>query len=74
MNGVIVLKEKKKIALGTVIATTIGAIIWVMIAFCHRRSLADTTALALMAAVAAAWSFGAIIRIVRYLKQGKHAE
>ena len=68
------MKEKKKITLGTVIATSIGAIIWIVVAFYHRQLIANTTALALMIAFAVAWSMGAIIRIAQYLKQRKHEE
>ena len=68
------MKEKKKITLGTVIATSIGAIIWIVVAFYHRQLLANTTALALMIAFAVAWSMGAIILIAQYLKQRKHEE
>ncbi len=68
------MKEKKKITLGTVIATSIGAIIWIVVAFYHRQLLANTTALALMIAFAVSWSMGAIIRIAQYLKQRKHEE
>ena len=68
------MKEKKKLTLGTVIATSIGAIIWLVVVFYHRHLLANTTALALMIAFAVAWSLGAIIRIVQYHKQIKHAE
>ena len=31
------MKEKKNITLGTVIATSIGAIFWIVIAFFHRQ-------------------------------------
>lgn len=68
------MKEKKKITLGTVIATSIGAIIWIVIAIYHCQMLANTTALALMIAFAVAWSLGALIRIAQYLKQRKQAE
>ena len=39
------MKEKKKITLGTVIATSIGSIIWIVVTFYHRQLLANTTAL-----------------------------
>ena len=65
------MKEKKKIARSTVIATSIGAILWIVVAFYHRHLLANTTALALMIAFAAAWSFGTVICIAKYLKQKK---
>lgn len=68
------MKEKKKITLGTVIATSIGSIIWIVVTFYHRQLLANTTALALMIAFAVAWSMCAIIRIAQYLKQRKHEE
>ena len=68
------MKEKKKITLGTVIATSIGAIFWIVIAFFHRQSLAETIPLAMMIACAFSWSIGAVIRIVQYLKQRKQAE
>ena len=63
------MKEKKKLTLGTVIVTTIGAIIWIVLAFYHRHLLANTTTLALMIAFAVAWSLGSVIRVVQYLKQ-----
>lgn len=68
------MKEKKKITLGTMIATSIGAIFWIVVAVYHIQILANTTMLALMIAFAAAWSLGAIIRIVKYLNQRKQAE
>ena len=42
------MKEKKKITLGTVIATCIGAIFWSGVAVYHRQSLTETTPLAMM--------------------------
>ena len=68
------MKGKKKITLGTVIATSIGAIIWLVVAFYHRKLLANTTALTLMIAFAVAWSLGSVIRFIQYLKQKKQAE
>ena len=68
------MKEKKKITFGTVIATSIGAIIWIVIAIYHCKMLANTTVLTLMIAFAVAWSLGALIRIAQYLKKGKQAE
>lgn len=65
------MKEKKKITLGTVVATVIGAIIWIVVAVYYRKMLANTTALALMIAFAVAWSLGSVIRVVQYLKQRK---
>ena len=65
------MKDRKKITLGTVISTSIGAIIWLVVAFYHRNLLANTSALALMIACAVAWSLGAIIRVVQYLRQIK---
>ena len=68
------MKEKKKITLGTMIATSIGAIFWIVVAAYHIQILANKTTLALMIAFAAAWSLGAIISIVKYLNQRKQAE
>ena len=68
------MKEKKKVSSFTVIATAIGAIIWIVVSVCHMQILADTAVLALMIAFAAAWSAGAVIRIVQYLKQRKSVE
>ena len=68
------MKEKKKITLGMVIAASIGAIIWILIAIYHCQMLANTTALALMIAFAVAWSLGALIRIAQYFKQRKQAD
>ena len=65
------MKEKKKITFGTVVATVIGAIIWIVVAVYYRKMLANTTALALMIAFAVAWSLGSVIRVVQYLKQRK---
>ena len=63
------MKEKKKITLGTVIATSIGAILWIVIALYHRKLLANTTALILMIAFSISWSIAAIFKIVKYLRQ-----
>lgn len=63
------MKEKKKITLGTVIATSIGAILWIIIALYHRQLLANTTALILMIAFSISWSIAAIFKIVKYLRQ-----
>ena len=68
------MKKKKKITLGTVVATFIGAIIWIAVAFYHRQMLANTTAFALMIAFAVAWSLGSVIRSAQYLKQRKQAD
>lgn len=68
------MKKKKKITLGTVVATFIGAIIWIAVAFYHRQILANTTTLTLMIAFAVAWSLGSVIRIAQYLKQRKQAD
>lgn len=68
------MKEKKKITLGTVIATSIGAIFWIVVAFYHRQSLANTTPLAMMIVFAVSWSLDAFIRVMRYLKQRKTTE
>lgn len=68
------MKNKKKITFGTVIATLIGAIIWIAVAVYHSQILYNTTALALMIAFAIAWSLSAIIRIVQYMKQTKQTE
>ena len=68
------MKEKKKITLGTVIATCIGAIFWIWVAVYHRQSLAETTPLAMMIVFAVSWSLDAFIRVIRYLKQGKTTE
>ena len=68
------MKEKKKITLGTVIATCIGAIFWIVVAVYHRQSLAETTPLAMMIVFAVSWSLDAFIRVIRYLKQGKTTE
>ena len=67
------MKEKKKITKGTVIATSIGAIFFIAIAFFHRQILVNTTVLASMITFAVAWSLVAIIRIVQYLNQRKQA-
>jgi len=68
------MKEKKKITLGTVIATCIGAIFWIGVAVYYRQSLAETTPLAMMIVFAVSWSVDAVIKIVQYLKQRKQAE
>ena len=68
------MKEKKKITLGTVIATCIGAIFWIVVAVYHRQSLAETTPLAMMIVFAVSWSLDAFIRVIRYLKQRKTIE
>ena len=64
-----VMKEKKKITLGTVIATSIGAIFFIFIAIYHQKTLANTAALASMITFAVAWSLGAAIQIVRYVRR-----
>lgn len=68
------MKEKKKITLGTVIATSIGAILWIVIALYHRQLLANTTALILMIAFSISWSIAAIFKIVKYLRQKNEIE
>ena len=68
------MKEKKEITLGTAIATSIGAILWIVVAFFHRQLLANTTALILMIAFSVSWSLDAILKIVKYLKQKKEVE
>ena len=68
------MKEKKKITLGTVIATSIGAILWIVIALYHRQLLANTTALILMIAFSISWSIAAIFKIVKYLRQQNEIE
>lgn len=68
------MKEKKKITLGTVIATSIGAILWIVIALYHRKLLANTTALILMIAFSISWSIAAIFKIVKYLRQKNEIE
>ena len=65
------MKEKKKITLGTVIATSIGAILWIVVAFYHHQLLANKTALILMIAFSISWSIDAIFKIVKYLRQKK---
>lgn len=68
------MKEKKKITLGTVIATSIGAILWIIIALYHRQLLANTTALILMIAFSISWSIAAIFKIEKYLRQKNEIE
>ncbi len=68
------MKETKKIALSTVVATSIGAIIWIVVSFLYYEKLSKTTALALMIVFAISWSLHAVIKIVQYLKQRKQAE
>lgn len=68
------MKEKKKITLGTVIATSIGAILWIVIALYHRQLLANTTALILMIAFSISWSIAAIFKIVKYIRQKNEIE
>ena len=65
------MKEKKKITLGTVIATCIGAIFWIVVAVYHRQSLAETTPLIMMIGFAIYWSINAVFKIVKYLEQRK---
>ena len=55
------MKEKKKITLGTVIATSIGAIFFIFIAIYHQKTLANTAVLASMITFAVVWSLGAVI-------------
>jgi len=68
------MKEKKKITLGTVISTSIGAIFWIVVSFLYYEKLAKTTTLAMMIVFAISWSLDAFIKIVQYLKQRKQAE
>ena len=68
------MKEKKKITLGTVIATCIGAIFWIVISVYHRKSLAETTPLAMMIVFAVSWTLNALILAIQYLKQRKSTE
>ena len=68
------MKEKKKITLGTVIATSIGAMFFIIIAIYHQKTLANTAALASMITFAVVWSLGAVIQIVRYINQRKLVE
>lgn len=68
------MKEKKKLTLGTVIATSIGAIFFIFIAIYHKKTLANTAVLASMITFAVAWSLGAVIQIVRYINQRKLVE
>ena len=67
-------KEKKKLPLGTIIATSIGAIFWIVVSFLYYEKLEKTTALAMMIVFAISWSLDAVIKIVQYLKQRKQAE
>ena len=68
------MKGKKKNTLGTVIATSIGAIYWIVVSFLYYEKLAKTTALAMMIVFAVSWSVDAVIKIVQYLKQRKQSE
>lgn len=68
------MKEKKKITLGTVIATSIGAIFWIVVSFLYFNTLANTTPLILMICFAISWSIDAVFKIVKYLKQRKIVE
>ena len=68
------MKEKKKITLGTVIATSIGAIFWIVVSFLYFNTLANTTPLLLMICFAISWSIDAVFKIVKYLKQRKTVE
>ena len=68
------MKEKKKITLGTVIATSIGAFFFIFISIYHQKTLANTAALASMITFAVVWSLGAVIQIVRYINQRKLVE
>lgn len=68
------MKEKKKITLGTVIATSIGAIFWIVVSFLYFNTLANTTPLILMVCFAISWSIDAVFKIVKYLKQRKTVE
>ena len=69
-----VMKEKKQITLCTVLATSVGAIFFIAVAFYHRHLLAKTTALSLMIVFAVSWSLNAIISIAQYLKQRNQVE
>ena len=68
------MKQKKKITLGTVITTSLGALFFVFLSVYHRHFLANTTALALMTTFAVSWSSSAIIQIFQYFKQRKQVE
>ena len=68
------MKEKKKLPLGTIIATSIGAFFWIVVSFLYYEKLEKTTALAMMIVFAISWSLDAVIKIVQYLKQRKQAE
>ena len=68
MNG------KKKLKLSDVVATAVGAALWIFIAWFHRLILAQTTALIMMICFAIIWSMDAVLKAVRYLKQRKEAE
>ena len=68
------MKERKKITLGTVIATSIGAIFWIVVSFLYFNTLANTTPLILMICFAISWSIDAVFKIVKYLKQRKTVE
>ena len=68
------MKEKKKITLGTVIATSVGAIFWIVVSCVFFDTRANTTPLIMMICFAISWSLNAIILIARYLKQRKQIE
>ena len=68
------MKEKKKLKLSDVVITSIGAILWIFLAYFHRQILANTTALILMIGFAVYWSIDAVFKIVKYLKQRKTVE
>ncbi|MBE6541798.1 MAG: hypothetical protein E7672_05055 [Ruminococcaceae bacterium] len=65
------MKKKEKITLGTVVATSIGAIFWIVVSCFYFETLANTTALIMMICFAISWSIDAIFKIVKYLKQEK---
>ena len=65
------MKEKKKLKLSDVVITSLGAILWILLACFHRQILANTTALIMMICFAITWSIDAVFKIVKYLKQKK---
>lgn len=68
------MKEKKNATLGTVIATSIGAIFWIVVSCFYFETLANTAALIMMICFAISWSIDAVFKIVKYLNQRKDAE
>ena len=68
------MKEKKKITLGTVIATSIGAIFFIFIAIYQQKTLATTPVLASMITFAVVWRLCDVVQIARYINQRKLVE